>query len=182
MGRVRHIGWRATSSRPRCRGPKRCPYRVTVRIERREFSAGSSVRLATRCTCPVGNRCRHAAALVLAARRPGAPGGQAPCKILAWARGLREAHRQGWQGQEGGGLGGHLYLCSVINLPTGEEMEFSLLKAKVGADGGLSSLAARWSNYEQALLRPPAFVRDESQCVPSPAREANRRTGMAGPT
>ena len=48
------------------------PYRVTVRVDRKEFFGQSSVEITTRCTCPVGNRCKHAAAVILAARRPGA--------------------------------------------------------------------------------------------------------------
>src|SRR5574338_1493729 len=48
------------------------PYRTSVRLERRDFFGDVSVEIATRCTCPVGNRCKHAVALLLAARRPGA--------------------------------------------------------------------------------------------------------------
>jgi superfamily II DNA or RNA helicase len=181
VGRVRHIEMAGNQLQAQVQGTEAVPYRVTVRIERREFFGQSSIELATRCTCPVGNRCKHAAALILAARRPGALVDKPRAEVLAWARGLRERiDKAGKARKAAAPKEAIFYLCSVISLPTGDEMEFSLLKAKVGADGGLSSVAAEWSNYEQALLRPPAFVRDEDLNVFRLLREANRRTGGYG--
>ena len=53
-------------------GSEFAPYLVKVRLETREFFGQRSLEIATRCTCPVVNRCKHAAAVIMAARRPGA--------------------------------------------------------------------------------------------------------------
>ncbi|HNO89003.1 MAG TPA: SWIM zinc finger family protein, partial [Rhodocyclaceae bacterium] len=66
VGRVQHIEAAGHQIQALVQGSDAAPYHVTVRIERREFFGKSSIELATRCTCPVGNRCKHAAALVLA--------------------------------------------------------------------------------------------------------------------
>jgi hypothetical protein len=181
VGRVRHIEMAGNQLQAQVQGTEPVPYRVSVRIERREFFGQGSIELATRCTCPVGNRCKHAAALILAARRPGALVDKPRAEILAWARSLRDRiDKVGKAKKAATPKEAIFYLCSVISLPTGDELEFSLLKARVGADGGLTSLAGEWSNYEQALLRPPAFVRDDDLNVFRLLREANRRTGGYG--
>ena len=101
------------------------PYRVTVRIERREFFGQSNIELFARCTCPVGNRCKHAAALILAARRAGALVEKPRAEILAWARSLQErvskadAPRKPSAAKEA-----IFYLCSAW---VGDDVEFSLL-------------------------------------------------------
>ncbi len=181
VGRVRHIEMAGNQLQAQVQGTEPVPYRVSVRIERREFFGQGSIELATRCTCPVGNRCKHAAALILAARRPGALVDKPRAEILAWARSLRDRiDKVGKAKKAATPKEAIFYLCSVISLPNGDELEFSLLKARVGADGGLTSLAGEWSNYEQALLRPPAFVRDDDLNVFRLLREANRRTGGYG--
>ncbi|MCK6393575.1 DEAD/DEAH box helicase [Zoogloea sp.] len=181
VGRVRHIEMAGNQLQAQVQGTEPVPYRVSVRIERREFFGQGSIELATRCTCPVGNRCKHAAALILAARRPGALVDKPRAEILAWARSLRDrVDKVGKAKKAAAPKEAIFYLCSVISLPTGDELEFSLLKARVGADGGLTSLAGEWSNYEQALLRPPGFVRDEDLNVFRLLRETNRRTGGYG--
>ena len=43
-------------------------YLVRVRVETREFLGQRSLELTTRCNCPVVNRCKHAAAVLMAAR------------------------------------------------------------------------------------------------------------------
>ena len=182
VGRVRNIEVAGNQLQALVQGTETAPYRVSVRLERREFFGKSSVELATRCTCPVGNRCKHAAALVLAARRPGALADNKPrAEVLAWARGLRERMDKAGKARKAAvSREGIFYLCSVLHLPAGDELEFSLLKARTGNDGELTSVAAEWTNYEQALLRPPAFVRDEDLHVFRLLREANRRTGGYG--
>ena len=72
VGRVRNIEIAGNQLQAQVQGTEPQPYRVSVRVERREFFGKSSIELATRCSCPVGNRCKHAAALVLAAPANGA--------------------------------------------------------------------------------------------------------------
>ena len=90
VGRVRNIETVGNQIQGLVPGSDTVPYRVTVRIERRDFFGQSSIEIATRCTCPVGHHCKHAAALILAARRPGALVDRPRAEILAWAKTLRE--------------------------------------------------------------------------------------------
>ena len=85
VARVRNIETAGNQIQGLVQGTDTVPYRVTVRIERREFFGKSSIELSTRCTCPVGHRCKHAAALILAARRPGTLVDRPRAEILAWA-------------------------------------------------------------------------------------------------
>ena len=63
VGRVRNLEVSGNQLQALVQGKEPVPYRVTVRIERREFFGQSNIELFARCTCPVGNRCKHAAAL-----------------------------------------------------------------------------------------------------------------------
>ena len=151
VGRVRHIEVSGNQLQALVQGNEPAPYRVTVRIERREFFGQSNLELFARCTCPVGNRCKHAAALILAARRAGTLVEKPRAEILAWAKSLQErvakadAPRKPTAAKEA-----IFYLC---NAWAGDDVEFHLLKARLGPDGELTGHAGEWSNYEQALLK-----------------------------
>ncbi|MDD3326111.1 MAG: DEAD/DEAH box helicase [Zoogloea sp.] len=179
VGRVRHIEVSGNQLQALVQGKEPAPYRVTVRIERREFLGQSNIELFARCTCPVGNRCKHAAALILAARRAGALVEKPRAEILAWARSLQErvskadAPRKPSTAKEA-----IFYLCSTW---VSDDVEFSLLKGRLGPDGELTGHAGEWSNYEQALLKPPSFVRDDDMQVFRLLRATARKGGYGRP-
>ncbi|HEX7157164.1 MAG TPA: SWIM zinc finger family protein, partial [Burkholderiaceae bacterium] len=80
-GRVRSLevqpqGANSTELRAQVRGSARAPYRVSVTLSRR--SAGGPVEIDSRCTCPVGSLCKHAAAVLLRWRPQLAAGGSSP--------------------------------------------------------------------------------------------------------
>ena len=179
VGRVRHIEAAGHQLQAQVQGSEAVPYRVSVRIERREYFGESSIELSTRCTCPVGNRCKHAAALILAARRPGALVDKPRAEILAWARTLQERVAKADKARKPApAKEGIFYICSVWML--GDGVEFSLIKSRVGPEGEPMASASVWSNYEQALLKPPSFVREEDLQVFRLLREASRRSGSYG--
>ena len=62
----------------------------------------------------------------------------------------------------------------------GPDIELSLAKARLGADGLISGRVAEWSNYEQALVNPPGFVREEDLAVFRLFRAASRASGHYG--
>ena len=179
VGRVRNIETAGNQIQGLVQGTDTVPYRVMVRIERREFFGKSSVELSTRCTCPVGHRCKHAAALILAARRPGVLTDRPRAEILAWVKTLGEridkanAKRKPVARKEG-----VFYLCSAWQ--SGDDVEFSLLKARLGPSGEPVGTIGDWYNYEQALLKPPSFVLDEDMQVFRQLREMSRRGGGYG--
>ncbi|HMY49019.1 MAG TPA: DEAD/DEAH box helicase [Zoogloea sp.] len=173
VGRVQHIEAAGHQIQALVQGSDAAPYHVTVRIERREFFGKSSIELATRCTCPVGNRCKHAAALVLAARRAGALVDKPRAEILNWARSLGERLAKADKNRRKAAASEAIfYLCSAAQY--GDDVEFGLLKGRVGADGHPSGRASAWYNYDQALLKPPSFVRDEDLQVFRLLREVVR--------
>jgi len=150
-----------------------------VRIERVKYCGESCIELSTRCTGAVGNRCKHAAALILAARRPGALVDKPRAEILAWARTLQERVAKADKARKPApAKEGIFYICSVWML--GDGVEFSLIKSRVGPEGEPMASASVWSNYEQALLKPPSFVREEDLQVFRLLREASRRSGSYG--
>jgi hypothetical protein len=173
---VRNIETAGNQIQALVQGTEPVPYRVTVRIER-EFFGQSSIELFTRCTCPVGNRCKHAAALILAARRPArwwtspaprsSPGPKACRSASTRPRPAQAGHRQGGD------------LLPVQRL-AGDDVEFSLLKARLGPTAS-SPGAGEWSNYEQALLKPPSFVRDEDMQVFRLLRATARKRRLRRP-
>ncbi|WP_374267516.1 SNF2-related protein [Zoogloea sp.] len=179
VGRVRQLETAGNQLQALVQGTETVPYRVSVKVERREFFGKTSIELTTRCTCPVGNRCKHAAAVILAARRPGVVVDKPRAEIMAWARTLREridkatAPRRAMPAKEG-----IFYLCSAWQ--SGDDAEFSLLKARLGPAGEPVGAIGDWYNYEQALLKPPSFVRDEDMQVFRQLRETSRRGGGYG--
>ncbi|WP_284189607.1 SWIM zinc finger family protein, partial [Zoogloea oryzae] len=179
VGRVRNLETAGNQIQALVQGTEPAPYRVSVRVDRKEFFGKSSIELTTRCTCPVGNRCKHAAAVILAARRPGVLVDKPRAEILNWAKTLRErvdkatAPRKTIPAKEG-----IFYLCSAWQ--SGDEAEFSLLKARLGPNGDPAGSIGEWYNYEQALLKPPSFVRDEDMQVFRQLREMSRRGGGYG--
>jgi len=176
VGRVRNIETVGNQIQGLVPGSDTVPYRVTVRIERRDFFGQSSIEIATRCTCPVGHHCKHAAALILAARRPGALVDRPRAEILAWAKTLRErVDKAAVQRKPVAAKEAVFYLCSAWQ--SGDDVEFSLLKARLGPSGAPSGTIGDWYNYEQALLKPPSFVRDEDMQVFRLLREVSRKTG-----
>ena len=176
VGRVRNIETVGNQIQGLVPGSDTVPYRVTVRIERRDFFGQSSIEIGTRCTCPVGHHCKHAAALILAARRPGALVDRPRAEILAWAKTLRErVDKAAVQRKPVAPKEAVFYLCSAWQ--SGDDVEFSLLKARLGPSGAPSGTIGDWYNYEQALLKPPSFVRDEDMQVFRLLREVSRKTG-----
>ena len=177
VGRVRELEGTANILQAQVQGSERRPYKVWVRIERREFLGQRSIDLATRCTCPVGNRCKHAAALILAARREGAIVDKPRAEILAWARGLRQRLDGALKAPRKSPVrDGIVYLFRAR--PGGDDVELALAKARFGDDGGIAGGMAEWTAYEQALLKPPSFVQEQDLRILRLLRQLVRRNGL----
>ncbi|MCP5283257.1 MAG: SWIM zinc finger family protein, partial [Rhodoferax sp.] len=159
VGRVSQLEGTANILQANVQGTERRPYKVWVRIERREFFGERSIDLATRCTCPVGNRCKHAAALILAARREGAIADKPRAEIAAWARGLRQRlDSAGKAPRKTPVRDAIIYVFRPR--PGGDDMELALAKVRFSDGGRISGGMPEWTAYEQALLKPPSFVQE----------------------
>ncbi|MBT0962295.1 DEAD/DEAH box helicase [Denitromonas iodatirespirans] len=160
-------------------GTQRQPYRTTVRLDMRALFGEPSLEITATCTCPVGSRCKHAAALLLAARRPGCVSEQPRREVLDWARSLgvelaRESRR---------GRAPQKNQVGIFYALTGGEdgafYKLATFKAALGANGGFASRGTPWYNHEQALVKPPSFVVESDLAVFRALRRL-RRDGQYG--
>ena len=88
--RVGDIDVQGPTLRALVRGTRPQPYQVTVRLERREYFGERTLEIATRCSCPVGNRCKHAVGLLLAAKKQGELIERPRAEVLRWAQTLQK--------------------------------------------------------------------------------------------
>lgn len=177
VGRVSQLEGTANILQANVQGTERRPYKVWVRIERREFFGERSIDLATRCTCPVGNRCKHAAALILAARRGGAIVDKPRAEIAAWARGLRQRLESAAKApRKSPARDAIIYVFRAR--PGGDDMELALAKVRFTDNGRISGGMSEWTAYEQALLKPPSFVQESDLQILRLLRQIVRRNGL----
>src|SRR6185369_5064484 len=166
VGRVGRIEVAGNTISAAVQGSEPRPYRTSVRLERRDFFGDVRVEIATRCTCPVGNRCKHAVALLMAARRPGALVEKPREAVLQWAAGLRKrlATKPG-PTRRTARTPREAILYAIRCEPSAGSAELELYKARVDPGGAFSGGGAPWLNFDQALLRPSAFVDDADLTV-----------------
>jgi len=165
VSRVRAVEVSGNTLSAEVQGTQRAPYHTQVRLEARTFFGKRSVEIATRCSCPVGNRCKHAAALLMAARRPGTIVEKPRGEVLEWARTLGTRLARATKSGTTRKQVPYAIFYALTDVDDGEAMAFSLYKARVDPDGAFAGHGERWANYEQALLKPPSFVDEADLAV-----------------
>ncbi|TVT68047.1 MAG: DEAD/DEAH box helicase [Denitromonas halophila] len=160
-------------------GTQRQPYRTTVRLDVRALFGQPSIEIAASCSCPVGSRCKHAAALLLAARKSGGIAERPRREVLAWARSLgndlaRESRRGRSPQKNRSGL-----FYALTGGEDGAFYKLTTFKAALAAEGGFASHGTPWHNHDQALVKPPSFVVDSDLPVFRALRRF-RRDGLYG--
>ena len=158
IGRVGAIEMAGNTLRANVQGSARAPYRTVVRLEARSFLGEPSVEIDAACTCPVGHSCKHAAALILAARRPGALVERPRAEVIEWAKKLggrlkREATKRPASKKPQYAI---FYALTGTNIDAAWQL--TLFKARVGPQGQFTGHGDRWYNHEQALVKPPSFT------------------------
>jgi superfamily II DNA or RNA helicase len=160
LSRVREIERTGDLLRAKVQGSDYAPYAVSIRLENREFFGTPSLEIATRCTCPVGNRCKHAAALLMAVRKQGLPADKPRSEVLQWAAGLKKridtALRAADKPQRP--RDAIFYVISVDD--SGDDANLRMLKVAADEQGRPKGGARAWDNVDQALVRPPTFVQE----------------------
>ncbi len=185
VGQVRNLSRNGHQLQALVQGSEAQPYKISIKLGRKEFYGHNSVDITTRCSCPVGNRCKHAAAVLIAARSADNLLSGPRDEILRWASEVRKriTKAAGPASRKPAAKEGIFYLFRLLHALTGDgadRLELGLAKARLKADGSLADQGAEWTNYEQALLRPPSFVRDEDLHVFRLLRENARRAGAYG--
>ena len=180
LNRVRDIERAGGVLRAKVQGSDYAPYAVTVRLETREFFGAPSLEIATRCTCPVGNRCKHAAALLLAVRKQGLPADKPRSEILQWAAGLKKridaVHKAADKPQRA--RDAIFYVIAVDDLGSGAALH--LLKGAADEQGRPKGNCSEWYNVDQALVKPPSFVQESDLDVFRALKRHSRKSGDYG--
>lgn len=180
VSRVGDIEVQGSTLRALVRGSRPQPYQVTVRLERREYFGELTLEVATRCSCPVGNRCKHAVGLLLAAKKQGELIERPRAEVLRWAQNLPK--RLSDRPAAGGARKRNAAKEAIAYLvtPRGTQApDLRLLKAKLtdraGRDSAPGADSQPWFNFEQALLKPPSFVQENDLPVFRTLRDAMRK-------
>ncbi|WP_346779257.1 DEAD/DEAH box helicase [Burkholderia sp. Ac-20365] len=139
-------------------GTRIAPYHVRVYFN----NSGKSVRIDGQCTCPVGNRCKHVAALLIAAMplQPEAVARGVRPEVIRWLNEFRTKHASAVpdKGTKPASTKASQVLAYVISESFMGKPEVSIFKARTGVDGSIRALDDPWYNIEKALVQPPKFV------------------------
>ena len=175
---VSHVGDIDVSGatlRAHVRGSRPQPYQVSVRLERREYFGERTLEIASRCSCPVGNRCKHAVGLLLAAKQQGELIEKPRAEVLRWAKTLGARLARQPDDAPKKRPAPRDSIIYVVTLRGAQTPEFKLLKAKPNRDGTFTGAGQPWFNFEQALLKPPTFVEEGDLSVFRLLRDAIRK-------
>jgi len=177
--RVGDIDVQGPTLRALVRGTRPQPYQVTVRLERREYFGERTLEIATRCSCPVGNRCKHAVGLLLAAKKQGELIERPRAEVLRWAQTLQKRLSEEPTGASRKRAAPKESIAYLITPRGSQPADLRLLKAKLtdraGRDSTPGADSQPWFNFEQALLKPPSFVQDNDLPVFRTLRDAIRK-------
>jgi hypothetical protein len=176
VARVSDIERNGASLRARVQDSAIAPHRVSARLEMREYFGAPALEITTRCNCAVGNRCKHAAALLMAVRKRGVPGDQPRSEVLQWAAGLRK-RLQATQAADGGTSRARDALFYIIAPgDDGNGARLLLLKGRPDENGRPQADCTPWGAIDQALAKPPSFA-NESDLDVLRAIKRHRRRG-----
>ncbi|TCG05382.1 helicase [Paraburkholderia steynii] len=146
-------------------GTRIAPYRVRVYFN----NHGKVLRIDGQCSCPVGNRCKHVAALLIAALplqpEPAARGVRP--EVIRWLNDFRTKHVSAApdNGKKPASTKASQVLAYVICESLIGKPEVRIFKARKSADGSIRTLDEPWHNVEKALVQPPKFVTEEDLTI-----------------
>ncbi|PIV15581.1 MAG: helicase [Gallionellales bacterium CG03_land_8_20_14_0_80_55_15] len=139
------------------KGSARNPYEVEI-----SFTGDPSNTVSVRplCSCPVGFKCKHTAAVLLAALSlPREP--VVNPALLAWVASFRKAQAAPARKKAKPALRQERLCYVLMKSFYGDSYMVGIYKAKLAADGHLLGKMEEWSNVERALIKPPQFVGEE---------------------
>ena len=155
---VTHLAVIANMLTARVAGTASKPYAVRIALSRKPAGASS---IAPFCTCPVGFRCKHTAAALLAwLRQKKAPTTINP-EVLAWLDGFRRTPAAPKPAKAPAKRDTLLY-CLAPQALGGVHVAF--LKARLD-DKGRPMKLDDWNNVERAITNPPSFVQEEDLTI-----------------
>ncbi len=139
------------------KGTAKHPYSVEIFFEN---DMADMPGMRPMCSCPVGYKCKHTAAVLLSALSlPRTP--VVNPALLEWVEAFRKAQAVPAKKKAKPSLRPE-HLCYALMKSFNSSGYFvGTYKAKMSADGQLLGSMEEWNNVERALIKPPMFVTDE---------------------
>ncbi len=139
------------------RGSAKLPYTVEILFE---DDMASKPGMRPMCSCPVGYKCKHTAAVLLSALSlPRTP--VVNPALLEWVEAFRKAQAVPAKRKAKPSVRAER-LCYVLMKSFNSSGYFvGTYKARMTPEGHLSGAMEEWNNVERALIKPPLFVTDE---------------------
>ncbi|HEU0282475.1 MAG TPA: SWIM zinc finger family protein, partial [Gallionella sp.] len=157
LNSISHLEVRPGKIIAQVKGSASHPYQVEI-----SFSAGKAgeLHIDPACSCPVGWKCKHSAAVLLSALslpRPPAINHA----VLEWVESFRRTAKAPPK-KTAKSAPRSERLCYVLakSAYTGTYI-FGTYKGKLDAEGRLTGRLEEWSNVERALIKPPQFITEE---------------------
>jgi superfamily II DNA or RNA helicase len=161
LNSISHLEVRPDKIIAEVKGSASHPYRVEI-----SFSLGKAgeLHIDPACSCPVGWKCKHSAAVLLSALalpRPPAINHA----VLEWVEAFRRTATTAPK-KAARSVPKPERLCYVLTRSayTGAYV-FGTYKGKLDAEGRLTGRLEEWGNVERALVKPPQFVTEEDMPI-----------------
>ena len=157
LNSISHLEIQPDKITAQVKGTSPNPYFVKILFDTDEEG---ELYIDTVCSCPVGWKCKHTAAVLLSALSlPRTP--TVNHAVLEWVESFRRAVKAPPK-KTAKSASRPEKLCYAITTSayTGGYV-FGLYKGKLDADGRLSGGLEEWNNVERALIKPPQFVTEE---------------------
>lgn len=139
------------------RGTAKLPYAVDIYFSADHLGV-SGIRPG--CSCPVGFKCKHTAAVLLTALSlPRAP--TVNPALLDWVDSFRKALSVPVKKKAKPAVKPERLCYALMKSFNSDSYIVGVYKAKMAADGQLQGQMEEWSNMERALIKPPQFVSEE---------------------
>ena len=154
--RILQVSGGAIAATVQGRAPQ--PYAVHIAFER---ARNGQMHLSAVCSCPVGWLCKHSAAVlrVLLRQQPAERLAVNP-EVLRWLDGFRQ-NIDLPEGRVKRATVSKDALFYLLDRHYANDWEINFAKARMDANGLPGGGLKEWENVERALLRPPAFVRED---------------------
>ena len=139
------------------RGTAKLPYAVEI-----SFAAGDAGKSVIEpvCSCPVGYKCKHTAAVLLSALSlPRAP--VVNPALLEWVESFRKTQSVAVKRKAKPAVSPERLCYVLMKSFNAASYLIGIYKCKMSSDGNLQGRMEEWSNVERALIKPPLFVTDE---------------------
>ncbi|MDD2721602.1 MAG: DEAD/DEAH box helicase [Gallionella sp.] len=133
------------------------PYDVDISFT---ANAAGVIEIKPLCSCPVGVKCKHTAAVLLTALSLAREPVVNPA-LLEWVEAFRQAQAAPVRRKPKPAARPERLCFVLMRSFNGASYIVGIYKAKMSADGHLQSRLEEWGNVERALVKPPQFVSDE---------------------